>query len=366
MDRWIEVDLAAISHNIKTLKQKSQAKQLMAVVKADAYGHGLVEVSKAARNAGAEWLGCALLEEAVALRDSGDSGKILAWLGNTETDFYECIAKDIDIAISTVAQLQYAAAASEKLNKPANLHIKVDTGLNRNGVPLADFEDLLDKTLSEKSINFVGLMSHFAFPDDPKSKVNLAQIERFKELQKKISADTIFHLANSMATMELPAAHFDLVRPGIAVYGLAPSGDVEKAQEFGLKPALSLKAKIVNLKEVAEGEGVSYDHQYVTQADTKLAVIPLGYSDGIDRRASSNAPLTIGQKQFKVSGRVCMDQFVVDVGADFNQPDEIVTLFGDSQKGFASVEDWAKATSTINYEVIARLANRIKRVYLNS
>jgi alanine racemase len=366
MDRWIEIDLSAIRHNIKTLKQLSQAKELMAVVKADAYGHGLIEVAKTARQAGAEWLGCALLEEAITLRDSGDSGKILAWLGDTETEFEECIAKDIDIAISTSSQLQYAAKASEKLSKPANLHIKVDTGLNRNGVSLADFEDLLEKTLNEKSINLVGLMSHFAFPDDPKSKVNMAQIARFLEVQKKIPSNKIIHLANSMATLDLPAAHFDLVRPGIAVYGLVPNGDVEKAQQLGLKPALSLKAKIVNLKAVAKGEGVSYDHQYVTQADTKLAVIPLGYSDGIDRRASSNAPLTIGQKQYKVSGRVCMDQFVVDVGADFNQPDEIVTLFGDSQKGFASVEDWAKATSTINYEVIARLATRLKRVYLNS
>jgi alanine racemase len=365
MDRWIEIDLAAIRQNIKLLKQHSKSKELMAVVKADAYGHGLVEVAKTARSAGADWLGCALIEEAIALRESGDSGQILAWLGNDPIEFENAVNKNIDIAISSNAQLEITIAAAKKLNKLANVHIKVDTGLNRNGVTLNEFDELLQLVLSKKSLNLVGLMSHFAFPDDAKSEVNAKQIARFSELVKKVPNLKIAHLANSMATMQLPQAHFDLVRPGLAIYGLAPSGEIALAQNFGLRPAISLKAKIANLKSVAKDEGLSYNHTYKTKKATKIAVIPLGYSDGIDRRASNSAPIEIAGKTYQISGRVCMDQFVVDVGQEFDQPQAVATLFGDSQKGFPSVEDWAKATSTINYEIIARLASRIKRVYLN-
>lgn len=365
MNRWIEVDLSAIRENIKTLKSLSPNSELMAVVKADAYGHGLIETSKAAREAGAEWLGTALFEEAIQLRDAKDSGKILAWLGDEVIDFEESIAKDIDLGVSTFSQLEKITQAANNLNKKAKVHIKVDTGLNRNGVSLENFLDFYKEIKSNPTVNLVGIMSHFAFPDDPANEVNLEQIARLNYLKTQVTDPVIFHLANSMATMQLPAAHFDLVRPGLAIYGLHPAGKVAKAKEFKLKPALSLKAKIMNLKNTGSDQGVSYNHTYRTKSDTKLAVIPLGYSDGIDRRAANTAPVEIDGKVYKISGRVCMDQFVVDVGSDFNNPNAIVTLFGDSAKGHPSVEDWADAVGTINYEIIARLATRLKRVYLN-
>jgi alanine racemase len=365
MDRWIEVDLAAIEHNTKILKAKAPNSQLMAVVKADAYGHGLIEVSKAARRAGAEWLGTALFEEAIQLRESGDNKKILAWLGDQAADFAQAIEKDIDLGISTFAQLEKVVTAATDLNKKANLHLKIDTGLNRNGVSLNDLPKLLEAILETASVNLVGVMSHFAFPDDPTNEVNHQQIANFEEIVKRFDQPIISHLANSMATLDLPQAHFDLVRPGISIYGLHPTGDIKKASAVDLKPALSLKAKIVNLKEVAADQGVSYNHSYRTKNPTKLAVIPLGYSDGIDRRAANAASVAIEGKTFKISGRICMDQFVVDVGSDFQDQNATVTLFGDSSTGVPSVEDWAQAIGTINYEIIARLANRVKRVYLN-
>lgn len=365
MDRWIEVDLAAIRHNVQVLKSKAPKAQLMAVVKADAYGHGLIEVSKAARQAGAEWLGTALFEEAIALRESGDSQKILAWLGDQTADFALAIEKDIDLGISTFSQLEKVKLAATKLNKKANLHLKIDTGLNRNGVSLTDLPKFLEAIRESSSINLAAIMSHFTFPDDPASEVNHQQIATFKEIIKSFKKPIFSHLANSMATLDLPQAHFDLVRPGISIYGLHPTGDLKKAKEMSLKPALSLKAKIVNLKEVAANQGVSYNHSYRTKNHTKLAVIALGYSDGIDRRAANAAAVAIDGKIFKISGRICMDQFVVDVGADFQDQNATVTLFGDGSTEVPSVEDWAQAIGTINYEIIARLASRIKRVYLN-
>ncbi|MFY9325853.1 MAG: alanine racemase [Candidatus Nanopelagicales bacterium] len=365
MDRWIEVDLAAIAHNVKIIKAQAPKSQLMAVVKADAYGHGLIEVSKAARQAGAEWLGTALFEEALTLRESGDSKKILTWLGDQSADFAQAIEKDIDIGISTFSHLEKAAVAATKLNKKANLHLKIDTGLNRNGVSLADLPKLLEAISQTTSVNLAGIMSHFAFPDDPSSEVNHQQIIKFTEIIKSFDQPIFSHMANSMATLDLPQSHFDLVRPGISVYGLHPSGNLEKAKALTLKPALSLKAKIVNLKAVAAEQGVSYNHTYRTKEQTNLAVIPLGYSDGIDRRAANAAAVAIGGKSYKISGRICMEQFVVDVGADFQDQAATVTLFGDSSTGVPSVEDWAQAVGTINYEIISRLATRIKRVYLN-
>lgn len=365
MNRWIEVDLSAIRQNIKTLKSHSPNSELMAVVKADAYGHGLLETAKASREAGASWLGTALFEEAIQLRAAGDKGKILAWLGDEEVDFQESIARGIDLGVSTYWQLEKISKAATSQNKKAQVHIKVDTGLNRNGISFEGFQDFYQAIKANPSVNLVGIMSHFAFPDDPENQVNHEQINRFNALKAQITEGLIFHLANSMATLELPQAHFDLVRPGLAIYGLHPQGKVVKAYEFKLKPALSLKAKIVNLKNTKAAEGVSYNHTYRTKSDTKIAVIPLGYSDGIDRRAANSAPIEIDGKTYKISGRVCMDQFVVDVGQEFNNPNATATLFGDSAKGFPSVEDWADAVGTINYEIIARLASRLKRVYLN-
>ncbi len=365
MDRWIEVDLSAIRENIKTLKALSPTAQLMAVVKADAYGHGLIQTAQAAREAGAQWLGTALFEEAIELRAAKDNGKILAWLGDEAADFQECIAREIDLGVSTLSQLEKITQAAKAQNKKAQVHIKVDTGLNRNGVSFEGFLDFYQAIKTNPALNLVGVMSHFAFPDEPENEINLEQIAKFNKLKTQVNDPVIFHLANSMATMALPLTHYDLVRPGLAIYGLHPTGKVEKARQYKLKPSMSLKAKIVNLKPAKSQQGVSYNHTYTTKADTQLAVIPLGYSDGIDRKAANAAPLEIAGKIYKISGRVCMDQFVVDVGSEFNNPKAVATLFGDSAKGCPSVEDWADALGTINYEIIARLATRLKRVYLN-
>ena len=370
--RGAYVDLAAIRDNVKVLQNLAKNSEVMAVVKADAYGHGLIPVAKAARQGGATWLGTALLEEAISLRNSGDSGRILTWLGSPNDKWQECIDLGIDISVSSIEIASEVIKAAKKIGKKAKIHIKVDTGLGRNGVmpgDLADLTSLLEEATANGLVEVVAVWTHFALADAPSSPTIAKQLEvldaSFKFVESRGFKNLMKHAANSAATLTSPHTHFDLVRPGIAVYGITPGGEVGKASEYGLRPAMTLKAQAALVKDVPAGHGISYGAEYVTKQNTKIALIPLGYADGIPRIAGNKGPVLANGKKFSVAGRVCMDQFVIDIGdLDFSTGDEVI-LFGDPAQNEPDVEEWAKASQSIGYEIVTRLGSRVPRIYLN-
>ena len=367
-----DIDLGRLSQNVETLKRKVNGPAVMAVVKANAYGHGLVPSAKAAKRGGADWLATALLSEAIDLRDAGLTGPILTWLNTIDDQFTECVEKDIDLGVNSLESLAAISESAKRAGKPARVHVKVDTGLGRNGVTITDLPDLISELKQAQNnghINVVGVMSHFAYADEPSNSTIGEQIGNFKIAVDALT-DANFelevrHLSNSAATLGLPHTYFNLVRPGVAIYGISPGPEVGSAPDHDLKPVMRLRAPIVLIKKVPAGTGVSYAHQYHTSSDTQLALIPAGYADGIPRSASNKGPVLIGGKRFTVSGRVCMDQFVVDIGDTEASVGDDAILFGDPVNGEPSVNEWADAAGTINYEIITRIGPRVHRNYLN-
>lgn len=367
-----DIDLGRLSRNVETLKRKINGPALMAIVKANAYGHGLVQSAQAAKRGGADWLATALIEEAIDLRNAGVAGPILTWLNTLDDRFEECISKDIDLGINSLESLSAISVAAVKVGKPARVQVKIDTGLGRNGVTLDDLPNLISALMQAQSngqINVIGVFSHFAYADEPSNPTIGEQINNFKIAVDALT-DANFelevkHLSNSAATLGLPHTYNNLVRPGLAIYGISPSPEVGEAVEHDLKPVMRLRAPIILIKDVPAGTGVSYAHQYHTKNQTKLALIPAGYADGIPRAASNKGPLLIDGKRFTISGRVCMDQFVVDIGDANVKPGDQAVLFGDAANGEPSVNDWAEAAGTINYEIVTRIGPRVFRNYLN-
>lgn len=365
------IDLAAIAANVGVLKSNTAA-ELMAVVKADGYGHGLVPSARAAVAGGASWLGVAMLEEALALRAAGFSQRVLAWLWTPhETEALRAaLAADVDVSVSSLAGLELVIATAAELGNTARVHLKIDTGLSRNGVPLADWSALLAATARAEAaevIRAAGIWSHFVYADQPGHPTTARQIERFGEALQAAKAAGVVpevrHLANSAATVTLPQAHFDLVRPGVAVYGLNPVPDAEDGADFGLVPAMTLRSELANVKRVPAGEGVSYGHAYVLEADSTLGLVPLGYADGVPRSATNLGPVAIRGNRYTISGRVCMDQFVVDLGEDQASAGDEVLLFGPGDRGEPTALDWARALDTIHYEIVTRIGARVPRSY---
>ncbi|MGI8761611.1 MAG: alanine racemase [Jatrophihabitantaceae bacterium] len=363
------VDLAAIRANVATLKRATTA-EVMAVVKADGYGHGLLPAARAARAGGATWFGTATIDEALALRAGGIEEPTLAWLWTPdESDAVRAaVAAGIDISVSSRWQLGAVRAAAAAEGRPARVHLKIDTGLSRNGSYVRDWPDLLDavaKAQATADVAVIGVWSHLAYADAPGHPTIARQIRAFREAlevaERAGVRPQVRHLANSAATLTLPEAHFDLVRPGVAVYGLTP---VPEQGEFGLRPAMSLRARLAGVKRVRAGEGVSYGHVYTTSHETTLALVPLGYADGVPRSATGLGPVSINGTRFTISGRVCMDQFVVDVGDLPVAAGDQVVLFGPGQDGEPRAQDWADALGTIHYEIVTRIGPRVPRTYL--
>jgi len=363
------VDLDAIRANVELLRSRTAA-AVMAVVKADGYGHGLVPAARAALAGGADWLGVAFPEEALALRRAGILAPMLSWLATPGEDLAAGIAADVDLSASAPWTIAELAAAARDAGRPARVHLKIDTGLSRGGAPAADWAELVTaaaKAAAAGEVEVTGIWSHFAYADAPGHPTIVRQIAEFRDavdVARRLGVDPpLRHLANSAATLTLPDAHFDLVRPGIAVYGLSPV----PPQDFGLRPAMTLRSTVALAKRVPAGSGVSYGHVYVTETETGLALVPLGYADGVPRNATSLGPVLLGGRRRTISGRVCMDQFVVDVGADVSTGavaagDEVV-LFGPGDGGEPTAQDWAAATGTISYEIVTRLGARVPRVH---
>lgn len=368
---YAEIDLRAIASNIAAVKRTTDA-EILAVVKADAYGHGLVPVAQAALTAGASWLGVALLEEAIALRKAGISQRTIAWLTPPGDDFESALKHDIDLSISSLKVLHEVLAASRALGKKARIHIEVDTGMRRGGF-LGDWELFLEEILRVKDeLHVVGLWTHFARADEPEVHTTEDQIKEFESFLLDVNSigiePEIIHLSNSAATLTRPAAHRSMVRLGIAMYGLSPDvktlGDASK---YSLKPAMTLKAKLSLVKHAPKGSAVGYGGTAVLENDTILGVVVLGYSDGIPRNSDASAGIWFDGKKAPLVGRVSMDQFVVDLGLESTATSgDYVTVFGTTSEGTGySIDEWASASSTINYEIVTRIASRVPRIYLN-
>nr|WP_312855689.1 alanine racemase [Paeniglutamicibacter cryotolerans] len=362
------MDLSAIRENVKRISALVAPAKLMAVVKADAYGHGAIPVARAAIHAGASWIGAAHVTEVLALRTAGITSPALAWLHTADTPFGLAIAENIDIAVSGW-ELAVVAEAARSAAQPARVHLKIDTGLGRNGCTPEDWAALLGQAAAyqeEGLLRVVGVFSHLAVADEPQRPETDEQLGAFRQavaLAEDAGFDLqVRHLANTPAILSRPDTHFDMVRLGLGLYGLSPFAD-EAHDSLGLRPAMRLEAKVANVKKVPAAHGVSYGMNYRTNAPTYLGLVPLGYADGIPRVAEGG-PVLINGITYRSVGRVAMDQFVVDLGPDIDPGQYMgatAVLFGE---GGPNVEEWADASGTINYEVVTRISPRVPRTYV--
>ncbi|MFJ8540946.1 alanine racemase [Streptomyces sp. NPDC093586] len=371
-----EIDLAALRANVRALRERAPGAALMAVVKADAYGHGAIPCARAAVAAGATWLGTATPQEALALRTEAglpDDVRIMCWLWTPGGPWREAVEAGLDVSVSGMWALAEVTAAARSAGRPARVQLKADTGLGRNGCqPGGDWEELVREALraeAEGLVRVTGLWSHFACADEPGHPSIAAQLTLFREMtayaERQGVRPEVRHIANSPATLTLPETHFDLVRPGIAMYGISPSPEIGTPADFGLRPVMTLSAALALVKQVPGGHGVSYGHHYTTPGETTLGLVPLGYADGIPRHASSTGPVLVDGKWRTIAGRVAMDQFVVDLGGDRPPPGTEAVLFGPGDRGEPSAEDWAQAAGTIAYEIVTRIGARVPRVHVN-
>ncbi len=365
-----EVDLSAIAQNLKLIKAKTNA-QVLAVVKADAYGHGLIPVAKAAVAAGADWLGTALLEEGLAIRAAGVNAPLISWLTPLGEEFKLAIKHDIDLSVSSIELLEEIIEAGRAANIVPRIHLEVDTGMTRGGVrnDWPEFVSEIAKAVKDNGVEVVGIWSHFARADEPEQPFNQQQLDTFhKRLAILISQGInpqFVHIANSAAALTNSDSYKNIVRWGIGLYGLSPDvKSMGNSNELKLKPAMKLKAKLHLVKDVEAGAPVGYGGTAIVKADTKIGVVTMGYADGIPRNTNNSAGVFIDGKRAPLLGRVSMDQFVVDLGKDSKAKtgDEVV-IFGDGSAGEYTIDEWASAAGTINYEIVTRIGPRVPRIY---
>ncbi|MGW9595673.1 alanine racemase, partial [Streptomyces chartreusis] len=319
--------------------------------------------------------GTATPEEALVLRAAGLRGmRMMCWLWTPGGPWREAVEADVDVSVSGMWALREVTEAARQAGAPARVHLKADTGLGRGGCqPGDDWAELVREALraeAEGLLSVTGLWSHFACADEPGHPSIAAQLTRFREMvayaEGQGARPEVRHIANSPATLTLPDSHFDLVRTGIATYGISPSPELGGPADFGLRPVMTLSASLALVKHVPGGHGVSYGHHYVTPGETTLGLVPLGYADGIPRHASGAGPVLVGGKWRTVAGRIAMDQFVVDLGGDEPEPGAQAVLFGPGDGGEPTAEDWAQAAGTIAYEIVTRIGTRVPRVYRNA
>jgi alanine racemase len=366
----VVVDLDAIAANTAVLRERV-GRPLMAVVKADGYGHGLVPAARAVLAGGADALGVAVLEEALALRAAGVTAPLLAWLHTPGTDYAAALAADVEVSVSAEWALEEVVAAARATGLTARVQLVADTGLSREGATPADWPGLVAaaaRAQADGEISVVGLWSHMAYADAPTHPTIAAQVRVFEEAVALARGagltDARRHLANSAATIALPDTWYDMVRPGIAVYGLDPMGG--DAATHGLRPAMTVRATVALTKRVPAGVGVSYGHTYFPQIETTLALVPVGYADGVPRAAGNSAPVLAGGARRTIAGRVCMDQFVLDVGDAAVRAGDEVVLWGPGDAGEPTAQDWADVLDTIHYELVTRVGGRFTRRYVGS
>ncbi|HEX9537745.1 MAG TPA: alanine racemase [Streptosporangiaceae bacterium] len=361
------IDLDAVRDNVAALRAHVGGPQVMAVVKADGYGHGMIPAAIAALAGGADWLGVVHVHEALALRKAGIAGRMLSLLGVPGAAHEIAIRQDVDLSAASTAMVDEVARAAARADRPARLHLKVDTGMSRGGATLADWPAVVDAALTAEAaghVRIVGLWSHLACADMPGHPSIVAQQEAFGNavlLAERAGArPEVRHLANTPATLTLPETWFDMVRPGGAVFGLStlPGG----APDW-LRPAMTVRAWLVQAKRVPAGTGVSYGHRYVTQGESTLGLVPLGYAEGVPRNAFGVVEVGARERRWLISGTVCMNQFVVDFGPEPAATGDEVVLFGPGDSGEPTAQEWADALGTLSYEIVTRFGGRMPRTY---
>ena len=392
------VDLAAIRHNLGVLRAAAPGALQLATVKANAYGHGLLPVARAALDGGADWLGVAQLAEAFTLRRGLDEAgvaradaPILAWISTSSSDFAAAIEADIDLSVSWTWVLADICAAAREAGRPARVHVKIDTGMSRAGSTLADLPALasaLRMAADDGLVDVVGAWSHMSRADEPSEAGNASTASHVRIFEEGLAilADAgvtprIRHLSATSGILWHPEAHYDMVRAGIGLYGLSPDPAVATAEQLGLIPALELRAPLTSVKVIEEGTPASYGGTWVAPTRRWIGLVPLGYGDGILRAVSNKARVVVhtasGPFNAPIVGRVCMDQFMVDLGPAEGSPGtptarsgqapaapgDIATLFGSGAGGEALADDWAQAAGTINYEIVTHLGAHIPRIY---
>nr|WP_255426259.1 alanine racemase [Pseudonocardia sp. C8] len=365
------IDLGAVRHNVAHLSGLAgrSGAATMVVIKADGYGHGAPDVARAALAAGATRLGVATLDEALAVRAAGVDAPLLAWLHLPDEDFAAAVAAGVELSVSSREHLAAVLAGARAAGRTVRLHLKADTGLNRGGCRPEEWPELLDDAaaaVADGTAEVAAVWSHLARADEPGDPSIDAQAVRLRDAAARARErgfDPLLHLANSAATLTRPDLHFDLVRPGIAAYGLDP---VAAPADSPLRPAMTVRGRIALLKTVPPGEGVSYGHEWVATEPRVLALIPLGYADGVPRRMNNGGRMRVrvGGVIRPVAGRVCMDQFVVDCG----RPGELdvavgdpVELFGTGDGGGPTAQEWADELGTIHYEIVTGIKGRVRR-----
>jgi len=367
--RELIIDLDAIAANLATMRSKVSAPLVLGVVKADAYGHGMIQVARKLEAAGIDYLGVADIEEALELRDAQIDLPILAWLHSPTENFVRAVDAGIELGVANVEQLGRVAKAAEHLGRVARVHLKVDTGLGRNGATAAEWPELLKFAHGLVAEGFIQVVAIFSHLSSTGPQEDLAQINRFDEACKVArEAGVEFemrHLTASDGSLNYPQAHYEMVRIGVALYGLSPFAD-HHSNEYDLRPAMTATAMVTQTKRVEAGQGVSYGYMHRTADETTLALIPVGYAEGLPREASGRAKVSIDGKNYAVSSRIAMDQFVIDVGDESVRAGDLVTIFGDPAAGVPSADDWAEAANTINYEIVTRMGGRFKRRYLGA
>jgi alanine racemase len=361
------VDLDAIRSNAAELVQHANGAQVMAVVKSDGYGHGMIPTATAALAGGASWLGVGHVGEALKLRSAGITSPVLCLLAAPDAPHGDAIGLGIDLSVGSESLVRQVAAAAELAGRPARLHLKADTGMSRGGAPLAQWQALVAAALAEQAsgrCEIVGIWSHLACADMPGHRSVDAQLDAFRlalhQAERLGATPQVRHLANTAALLTRPDTWFDLVRPGGGVTGLAtlPGGPPE-----WLRPAMTVRTRIVQVKRVPAGTGVSYGHRYVTPGETTLGLIPLGYNEGIPRSAINTAQVLVRGRRWTIAGTVCMNQCVLDVGDADIEPGDVVVLFGPGDSGEPTAQQWADALGTISYDIVTRFTGVIPRSY---
>lgn len=364
---WAEIDLDAIAHNVRSIRGLlGNQVQLMAVVKANAYGHGAVQVARAALEAGASKLAVACVDEAIQLRRAGvrEAILILGYVPPWQTE--QVLENELQITLSTWELASSLSARATALGLQATVHVKVDTGFGRFGLLPEEVLDFVRRLRSLPSLHLEGLWTHFATADERDKSYTRRQLATYLDTLKALNEAGVSipcrHVANSAATMEMPETHLDMVRCGIALYGLYPSAEVERTVD--LKPAMSLKARVGRIRVLPAGSSISYGRTYITHQPTRVALVPFGYADGFHRSLSNRGSVLVGGRSVSVVGRVCMDQFVVNVqDVSKVKPDDEVVLIGHQGGEQLTAEEVALAAGTINYEVVCSVSARVPRLY---
>lgn len=356
------VDAGAIEDNVRHLRRLTQS-EVIAVVKADGYGHGAFRSASAALAGGATRVGVAEIAEGIALRRAGIDAPIVAWLHAPGISFAEAASHGIELGISSFDQLQRAAAAASS-DRPVAVHLKLETGLSRNGIAPADQSIVFAEAARLERIGRLRVVALFSHLSNASAEDDRTALQTFEESVGRAAAlglaPPLRHLAATHAAIALPETRLGCVRIGIGIYGLSPFGDRSSA-DLGLRPAMTLRGAVAAVRRVPAGQGVSYGYDFRAPRETTLALVPLGYADGVPRQASGTGPVVIGGRRFAVAGRIAMDQFVVDVGDHPVAVGDEVVLFGDPTLGAPAADEWAAAAGTINYEIVTRVGPRVPR-----